>query len=215
MENMVDFESMSMTGSRERQKLGREFYERDVLLVSRELLGKELVHMTSEGARMGRIVEVEAYKGPEDAAAHTYRSLRSSRTEVAFGPGGFAYVYFIYGMYNCFNIVSNIKEKPEAILIRALEPVEGIETMKKARKTDNIKNLCSGPGKLCMAMDITRAENGTDLCGDSLYLLENPPVPDSEIITAPRINIDYSGEAKHYPWRFLIRGSRFVSKPVK
>ena len=137
-------------------KLSREFYERDTLLVARELLGKHLVRNTPEGMTIGKIVETEAYIGPDDAAAHTFRSLRSKRTEVAFGPGGFAYVYLIYGMYHCFNIVANVAEKPEVVLIRALEPVDGLELMMKRRKTDKIKNLCSGPGKLCVAMDITK-----------------------------------------------------------
>jgi DNA-3-methyladenine glycosylase len=192
-------------------KLSREFYERDTLLVARELLGKHLVRNTPEGMTIGKIVETEAYIGPDDAAAHTFRSLRSKRTEVAFGPGGFAYVYLIYGMYHCFNIVTNVAEKPEVVLIRALEPVDGLELMMKRRKTDKIKNLCSGPGKLCVAMDITKRDNGVDLCGDSLYLTDGDPVPDENIATTPRINIDYAGEAKNYPWRFVIKGNKFVS----
>lgn len=193
-------------------KLSREFYERDTLIVARELLGKYLVHNTGQEATTGRIVEVEAYIGPHDAAAHTYKGLRSKRTEVAFGPGGFAYVYLIYGMYYCFNIVTNIAGKPEAVLVRALEPIEGIDLMKKRRKTDNVRNLCSGPGKLCSAMGITREDNATDLCGNKLYLLDGDNIPEHNIAATPRINIDYAGEAKNYPWRFIIRGNKFVSK---
>jgi len=193
-------------------KLTREFYERDTLTVARKLLGKYLVRTTQEGTTIGKIVEVEAYIGPDDAAAHTFRSLRSKRTEVAYGPGGFAYVYMIYGMYYCFNIVTNVAEKPEVVLVRALEPIEGLELMKKRRNTDKIKNLCSGPGKLCSAMDITKADNGTDLCGDSLFLLDNADIPDDEIAATPRINIDYAGEAKDYLWRFIIKGNKFVSR---
>jgi DNA-3-methyladenine glycosylase len=193
-------------------KLQREFYESDTLIVAKELLGKLLVHDTIEGTTTGRIVEVEAYIGPGDAAAHTYQGLRSARTEVFFGPGGYAYVYMIYGMYYCFNIVSNTVDKPEAILIRALEPVDGIELMKRRRKTDKITNLCSGPGKLCSAMGITKESYAVDLCGDHLYLLEREKLPESDIISTPRINIDYAGEAKDYPWRFLIKGNKFVSR---
>jgi DNA-3-methyladenine glycosylase len=193
-------------------KLSREFYERDTLTVARELLGKYLVHNTPEGSTTGKIVEVEAYIGPEDAAAHTYKGLRSSRTEVAFGPGGFAYVYLIYGMHHCFNIVTSTANKPEVVLLRALEPVDGLELIRKRRKTDRLKDLCSGPGKLCSAMGITREHNAADLCIGELYLLDNDRVPEDEITATPRINIDYAGEARAYPWRFLIRNSQYVSK---
>ncbi len=192
--------------------LPREFYERDTLLVAKELLGKKLVHETEEGKTVGRIVEVEAYIGPGDAAAHTYKGLRSSRTEVAFGPGGHAYVYMIYGMYYCFNIVTNKKNKPEVVLIRALEPVEGIELMVRRRGTEKIKNLCSGPGKLCRAMEISKKDNAADLCGDSLYLLDSASIPENDILATPRINIDYAGEAINYPWRYIIKGNKYVSK---
>lgn len=192
-------------------KLQRDFYERNALIVARELLGKYMVRETSEGTTIGKIVETEAYMGTIDAAAHSYKG-KSSRNEVMFGPGGYAYVYLIYGMYNCFNIVSNAKGTPEAVLIRALEPSKGIELMKMRRKTEKHNNLCSGPGKLCLAMDITRNENGMDLCEDKLYLLDNEGVPDADVAATPRINIDYAGEAKDYPWRFIIRGNKFISK---
>lgn len=192
-------------------KLTRDFYERDALEAAKELLGKYIVRVTEEGTTVGKIVEVEAYMGPLDAAAHTFNGKRSERTEVAFGPGGHAYVYLIYGMYNCFNIVTNVVEKPEMVLIRAIEPVEGIEIMKKRRKTENLRNLCSGPGKLCQAMDITRKLHGMDLCGDNFYLLDNERISEKNILSTPRINIDYAGEAKEYPWRFLIKDNKFIS----
>lgn len=208
-------------------KLSRAFYERDGLTVSKELLGKVLVHHGPSGRTAGRIVEVEAYMGPGDAAAHTYKNLLSQRTAVIHGPGGFAYVYLIYGMYNCFNVVANVAGKPEALLVRALEPIEGINLMAARRykkpekpfadesekaKIKLQKGLCSGPGKLCQAMSIGKEENGADLCGDILYLLDAPPVPEAEIIACPRINIDYAGEAIHYPWRFLIKDNPYISK---
>lgn len=186
-------------------KLSREFYQRNTLEVARELLGKQLVHHTPEGIAAGKIIEVEAYMGPDDAASHSYKGLRSKRTEIMFGPGGFAYVYLIYGMYHCFNIITNISGEPHAVLIRALEPFEGIELMKKRRKTAVPKNLCSGPGKLCSALGITSADNRTDLCGDSLYLLDGSKILESDIVATPRINIDYSGEARDYLWRFIIK----------
>ncbi|MDD2190091.1 MAG: DNA-3-methyladenine glycosylase [Eubacteriales bacterium] len=196
------------------KKLSREFYERDGLAVAKELLGKTLVHESSEGRTSGIIVEVEAYLGPGDAAAHTYKNLRSNRTQVIHGPGGFSYVYLIYGMYNCFNVVANITGRPEALLIRAIEPVEGIQlmTLRRNPADKNIRNLCSGPGKLCQAMGITRILNGIDLCGDILYVLNAPIIADTEIMTTPRINIDYAGEAVHYPWRYLIKNNPFVSR---
>lgn len=194
------------------KKLQRAFYQRDTLTVARELLGKYLVHDTQEGKTTGRIVEVEAYIGPDDAAAHSCGGIPTPRTQVMFGPGGYAYVYLIYGMYHCFNIVSHTVGKPEAVLIRALEPVEGIALMQRRRNTDVLKKLCSGPGKLCAAMGITRGENGMDLCGEQLYVLEGAAVHDMEIAATPRINIDYAGEAKDYPWRFIIKGSKYISR---
>ncbi len=193
-------------------KLTRDFYERNTLEVARELLDKYLVHTDCEGTTIGKIIEVEAYIGPGDAAAHTYKGLRSQRTEVAFGPGGYAYVYLIYGMHHCFNIVTNSTGKPEAVLVRALEPVDGLELMRRRRKTDDVKKLCSGPGKLCSAMNIPKVHNAADLCGDELYLLDNCAVPESNISATPRINIDYAGEAKDYPWRYIIKGNGFVSR---
>lgn len=193
-------------------KLARGFFERNTLVVARELLGKYLVHKTSEGETTGKIVEVEAYIGPDDAAAHTYKGLRSNRTEIIFGPGGYAYVYLIYGMYYCFNIVTNIAERPEAVLVRALEPIDGLELMGVRRKIENIYKLCSGPGKLCSAMGIAKADNGADLCGNDLFLLDNTNLTDSQIVSTPRIGVDYAGEAKDYPWRYIIKGSKFVSR---
>ena len=142
--------------------------------------------------------------GPEDAAAHSYNGLRSQRTEIMFGPGGFAYVYLIYGMHHCFNIVTSTVGNPQAVLIRALEPMDGIELMKIRRKCNEEKSLCNGPGKLCSALGITRTENGVDLCGDDLYILEGDKITESNIVSTPRINIGYSGEARNYLWRFLI-----------
>lgn len=191
-------------------KLNREFYMRSGLDVARGLVGKVLVHRTPEGVAKGVIVEVEAYLGAADAAAHSYRGPRNGRTAVQYGPGGFAYVYTIYGMHTCMNVVANLPECPEAVLIRALEPVEGIELMKRRRNKLSVQELCNGPGRLCQAMGITKAHYGLDLCGDELYL-EDPGGEGPAIDATPRINVDYAGEAAGYPWRFVLRGSPFLS----
>lgn len=192
------------------KKLKHDFYIRDANLVAHDLIGKILVHESDEGITSGIIVETEAYKGPEDKASHTYNNKRTSRTEIQYKEGGFAYVYMIYGMYYCFNITVNISGKPEAVLIRALEPLEGIDLMMKRRKTENAINLCNGPGKLCSAMKITKYNYGDDLCGEKIYLLdENISM---KIKTSSRINIDYAEEYKLMPWRYYAEGNKYISK---
>ena len=195
--------------------LYREFYIRDTLTIAHELLGKTLVH----GDTSGIIVETEAYKGPADAAAHSFGGRRTPRTEIMYGPGGYAYVYLIYGMYCCLNVVTSVIDKPECVLIRALEPVAGIDIMRVRR---NIKNkpdreLCGGPGRLCDALAIDRSCLGADLCPEvinpsSLYITEGINVSENGIEATPRIGVDYAGEAKHYLWRFIIKGNKYVSK---
>jgi DNA-3-methyladenine glycosylase len=182
------------------RRLPRSFYAReDTLLVARELLGMHLVHDDGSGRRVGRIVETEAYMGPEDLAAHSSRG-RTPRTEVMFGPPGHAYVYFIYGFWNCLNIVTSRKGVPHAVLLRAVEPIEGI--------TDRTW----GPGLMCRAMGIDRTLNGEDLCADRLWL-ERPqtPLPPSRIARGPRIGVDYAGPWAKRPWRFFDRLSPYVS----
>lgn len=190
----------------------RNFFVRDAHLVAYDLLGKVLVHEDQNRRVSGMIVELEVYSGPEDAASHSYKNLGSTRTDVQFHVGGFAYVYTIYGVYHCFNVVVNKPHKPEAVFIRALEPLEGIEIMQKKRKTENTANLCSGPGKLCMALDINKTHNGADLCNGTLYLEHYKSFSKDEVQNSPRINIDYAGEAKDYLWRYYIKNNRFVSK---
>ena len=197
--------------------LDREFYARDAVSVARDLLGKKLVHMDTEETA-GFIVETEAYAGSGDAACHSYKRLGPSgdhRTNVMFGPGGYAYVYLIYGMYNCFNVVANAPGEPEAVLIRALEPRDGISLMKKRRKTEDVRNLCSGPGKLCIALGITRSHYGADLCvggtAGALFITEGEPVSEDRILATPRINVDYAGEAALLPYRFILRECGFLS----
>ena len=193
-------------------KLKRDFYLRDGLTVARELIGKKLVHRSPEGLTAGIIVEVEAYIGPEDAGSHAYKARRTKRTAIQYGPGGFAYVYRIYGLHSCMNVVASLEERPEAILIRALEPVEGLALMKERRGTEDLLKLCKGPGNLTQAMGIGMEHYGMDLCGDQLYI-ETAEGETPEVCTDKRINIDYAGEAADYPWRFLLRGSGYISAP--
>ena len=196
------------------KKLPREFYTRsNVLEVSRDLLGKLLAVPDEEGKRVsGKIVEVEAYRGPEDRASHAYGGRRTKRTETMYGEGGVAYVYFVYGMYNQFNVVTNVRDTPHAILVRALEPIEGIETMRARRHSHADRNLTSGPGKLCLAMGIDRQLDGADLLGDRVWIEEYERVPVSKIARGPRIGIDYAEEWIEKPWRFWIKGNEYVSR---
>jgi DNA-3-methyladenine glycosylase len=196
-------------------KVSREFYQKDAVTVAQDLLGLVLVHETAEGVTKGIIVETEAYMGTRDAAAHSYKKGKSGRTNVQYLEGGYAYIYLIYGMYYCMNIVTNQPGIPEAILLRALEPLEGIKLMEQRRNTDKHKNLCSGPGKLCTAMNITQDNYGMDLCGSRLYLEEPEDKEPFEIIASKRINIDYSGEAKEYLWRFTIKDNKYISCKIR
>src|ERR1043166_6062554 len=170
-------------GNVTKRRLSREFYTRaNVLDVSRDLLGKLLVVPDEKGRRVsGKIGEGETYRGPEDRASHAYGGRRTKRTETMYGEGGFAYVYFVYGMYNQFNVVTNVRDTPHAILVRALEPVEGIETMRIRRHSHADRNLTSGPGKLCLAMGIDRQLDNADLLGDRVWIEEYEQVPVSKI----------------------------------
>lgn len=201
-------------------KLDREFYLQDTLTIARDLLGKYLVHETSKFKVIGRIIETEAYIGPEDKGSHSYGGKRTKRNEVMYWIGGTSYVYIIYGMYYCFNVVTEQENKPSAVLIRAVEPILGQSVMSRLRYNLEYSklspqeriNLTKGPGKLCTAMGISKLENGVDLCGDKLYICSEPS--DSFVIkTSPRININYAEEYKDKPWRFYIAGSKYVSKP--
>ena len=205
--------------------LRREFYLRDAVTVARALLGKRLIHQSHEGTTAGIIVETEAYAGHEDAACHSYQRkapVGVHRTNIMFSEGGYAYVYLIYGMYNCFNVVVNKADNPEAVLIRALEPVEGLSLMAKRRgmeissgRPGDLQKLCNGPGKLCIAMGITREHYGQDLCGingsSGIIITEGTTVTETDIAATPRINVNYAGEASTWPYRFVIRDNKFLS----
>jgi DNA-3-methyladenine glycosylase len=191
-------------------KLPRAFYEQKTIDVAKQLLGKYLVRKHPEGDTVGRIVETEAYIGPQDLACHASKG-RTARTEVMFGEPGHAYVYFIYGFYNMLNLVTEKKDYPAAVLIRAAEPVDGIDLMKSRRRLDKLRELASGPGKLCQAFAIDRSLNGADLLGDILYV-EDRGEPAPKFNATSRIGVDYAGKWKDKLYRFFIRGSEFVSK---
>lgn len=185
--------------------LKRAFYRRPTVEVARELLGKVLVH----GAAAGRIVETEAYLGLADLAAHASRGV-TPRTRVIFGPPGHAYVYFIYGRYECLNLVAEPDGRPGCVLIRAIEPLEGVELMRRRRPAArSVEDLASGPGKLTLAMGITRTQNGVDVTRGDLVVRELPDERPFEIAVTPRIGIRHCAD---WPLRFLVRGSRFVSR---
>ena len=189
-------------------KLDRNFYLRSGIEVARDLIGKKLVHNSSEGITGGIIVETEAYMGAIDAAAHSYKGL-TERTKIQYGVGGFAYVYMIYGVYFCMNVVANVENIPDAVLIRALQPTDGIKLMRKRRNKTKLRDLCSGPGKLAQAMGINKNHYGVDLCGDEIFIETTNILP--VITETKRINIDYAGEASNYLWRYVMKNSEYLS----
>ncbi|HSW10296.1 MAG TPA: DNA-3-methyladenine glycosylase [Bacillota bacterium] len=194
-------------------RLPREFYAHDTLAVARAMLGKLLVRRSPEGITAGRIVETEAYIGPGDRGAHSYGGRRTKRTAVMYGPPGVAYVYLVYGIYHCFNAVTAEAGRPEAVLVRAIEPVLGQELMARRRgRAVPVRALGNGPGKLCLALGIDASLSGVDLEGDALYLADDGRVvPDTRVGTTPRINIGYAGPDRDLPWRFVIEGHPCLS----
>lgn len=181
------------------QRLQRTFYQRDTQVVARELLGKLLVRRVDDVVRVGRIVEVEAYLGPQDLAAHSSKGL-TKRTRVLFGPPGHAYLYLIYGIYWCLNVVTETEGHGTTVLLRALEPVQGI-----AARTQ-------GPGLLCRALGIDGALNGCDLTGDGLYLVDAPLADPAQIVEKPRIGVAYAKEWAALALRYYLKGNPYVSR---
>ncbi len=185
-------------------RLGRDFYARDTLEVARELLGQRLVRVIDGERLSGLIVETEAYIGEEDRACHASHG-RTPRTEVMYGPPGQAYIYFIYGMYHCLNVVTDRVGFPAAVLIRGIQPQEGIEYMRRNRGFRREGELTNGPGKLCQALTIDRSLNALDLCqSDLLFIEETAEVDPGGIEVTPRIGIRADEMAKRRPWRFLL-----------
>ncbi len=190
-----------------KKRLNRKFYNCPTLKVAKELLGRYLVVEKGKTRVSGKIVETEAYIGPDDPASHAYRGM-TPRNKVMFGDPGYAYVYLTYGMHHCLNFVTERKGFPAAVLIRALEPANGIEIMKRRRKTEDLRNLTTGPAKLCQALGIDRTLNGADLCADIIYVEDHGNEP-SKIVSTSRIGIK---EGKEKKWRFHIENNKFVSK---
>lgn len=193
-------------------RLERDFYARDTLIVARELLGQRLVRRLDGRRVAGRIVETEAYIGQDDAACHASRG-RTARNAVMFGPPGHAYVYFIYGMHFCFNIVTEREGFAAAVLVRALEPLEGIEAMVARRGPQRHNALTNGPARLCAALSIDLALNGADLVkGGVLWVERDTPVTDEQVAAGPRIGVRGDERALNTPWRLWIKGHPNVSK---
>ena len=194
MTNKISLKSLKLV------TLPREFYDRDTIAVARDLLGKCLVHRSGGVTRVGRIVEVEAYLGPHDLAAHSARGL-TPRTKVMFGPPGHAYVYLIYGMYYCVNVVTQEEGKASAVLLRALEPVR------------NVQGRTQGPGLLCKAMKIDKQLNGHDLLSANFYIADDGTAERVGIVKRPRIGVDYAGHWAKRLLRFYLRSNSYVSRP--
>ena len=190
-----------------------KFYARDGISLAKDLLGRYLIKEVGSEKIVTKIVETEAYIGPEDKACHAYNNKKTKRTEVMFGQPGLAYIYLIYGIHNCFNIVAARSGKPEAVLIRAVEPISGIEYIKANRDIGNRpdRELTNGPGKLTEALGINRDFNGLSLtAGKALYLTTGEDISEAEIKSGPRINIDYAEEYADKNWRFYLK-SDYIS----
>lgn len=195
-------------------KLKKSFYRRELLIVAKELLGRVLVKSSDKEILAGKIVEVEAYHGDIDEAAHSYGGI-TKRNEIMFESGGYLYVYFTYGAHHCCNVVTGKKGQGTAVLIRALEPIQGIDTMinnRFGRKLKNEKetfNLTSGPGKVCQAFSIDRTHSGTDLTGDKIFILDGEKIKSRDIWISKRIGITRSVD---FPWRFFIKDNPYLSR---
>ena len=199
-------------------RLSQDFYAGDTVAIAQALLGKLLVRRLDGQLLAGRITETEAYIGRCDKACHAYHYRRTPRTETLFRAPGHAYIYLIYGMYHCLNFVTEPEGEPAAVLLRAVEPVAGLETIRRLRYGDKpltpyrIRNFLNGPGKVSQGFGLTRAQNGLDLTGDELFLCDGPedlglpcPAPRRErICRGPRIGVDYAQEARDFPWRFWL-----------
>lgn len=202
------------------KKLDQSFYTKNTLVVAKALLGKYL-YLNKDGKQLiAKIVETEAYIGPIDKACHTYNGKRTTRTDVMYKGGGYVYIYQIYGMYYCLNVVTEDDTVGTAVLIRAVEPIEGTEYMALNRYSRNINelsrkeliNLTNGPGKLCMALGLDKRANGDSLLGEHFYIFSEDANKEIEVMSTKRININYAEEAKDFEWRFYIKNNPYVSK---
>lgn len=205
------------------RRLPLRFFGRDAAAVARALLGQVLVRVLDDGTRLtGRIVETEAYLGVADRAAHSFGGRRTARNESMWGEAGRAYVYFVYGMHHCLNVVTEGPGQPSAVLLRALEPLEGLATMRRHRAANRGGSrplpdtaLCSGPARLAQALAVGRAFDGADLvAGPTLFLARGIRLAPRRISAGPRIGVDYAGEWAAAPLRFCLAGSPFLSRPA-
>ena len=203
-------------------RLPRDFYNGDTVRIARDLLGKYLVRVLDGEPLVCRITETEAYVGRCDRACHAFGYRRTARNATMFGPPGHAYIYFVYGMHYCLNFVTEPEGEPSAVLIRAVEPVHGIDTIRKLRFGTDLsakmtayqrKNFMNGPGKVCKGLSLSTNQNATNLTENKLFVCDSPvdialpcpPLPErEEIIATPRIGVDYAGADKELPWRFLL-----------
>lgn len=203
-----------MTDILSNKKLQRVFYKREVTVVAKKLLGKILVKNDKKYPLAGKIIEVEAYHGDLDEAAHSFRG-RTKRTEVMFKEGGYLYVYFTYGVHFCCNVVTGINEQGTAVLIRAVEPLVNLNKMienrfgRKLKNEKEIFNLTSGPGKVCKAFNIDTAFSGIDLLGDNIFILDNKKIKEKDVGISKRIGITRSVDL---PWRFFMKDNPFLSR---
>ena len=192
--------------------LNRDFYIKDGITLAKDLLGKILVKEIDGVLYKGRIVETEAYMGVIDKACHSYNNRRTKKTEAMYREGGYSYIYLIYGMYYCFNVTASIKDNPEAVLIRALEPLENKDLMLKIRKVKREIDIANGPGKLTKALGITSDDNNIDLTlGKNIWIEDDGYLP-NKITETTRVGIDYAEEFKEKLWRFYISENNNVSK---
>ena len=200
--------------------LNKEFYKQGALTLAKELLGKVVVRTVDNVTLKAKIVETEAYIGEIDKASHAYNGRRTERTEPLFREGGISYVYFIYGKYYCFNVISGVEDKGEGVLIRALEPLNEFDYLAQKRFNQNYdelteskkKAITNGPSKLCMAFSIDKSENYIILYEKGNFYIEDGEIDDFEIVETTRIGIDYAEEAIDFPWRFYIKGNKYISK---
>jgi DNA-3-methyladenine glycosylase len=194
-------------------KLKKNFYNQKTIKVARDILGKFLVRKIGGKMLAGKIVETEGYVGSSDLASHASRG-KTARTALMFGPPGYAYVYLVYGLNYCFNVVTEGENYPAAVLIRAVEPADGIDLMRRHRHSPrDDKNITNGPGKLCQALKIDKKFNDTDLTGNVLWIEDRGlKIKSSDIVSAKRVGVDYARQYKNKPWRFYLRGNPFVSK---
>lgn len=197
-----------------RNKIPLSFYRQDdVVQIARELVGMKLCTKINGETTAAIITETEAYCGRSDKACHASGGTRTSRTETMYQAGGVAYVYLCYGIHHLFNIVTNVEGKADAVLIRAVKPIEGIEVILERRETDKISPLLTaGPGRLTQALGITTSMDGTSLIKNSIWIEKSPHDEDIPLIATTRVGVDYAGEDAHLPWRFYAKESKWVSQ---